>query len=167
MEEFQPRDIRVLIKKYFWISQKHVATNTERWKEAHLDFTWVEGVKVWRHIQLLVLHYNFYTMLPHLKEKGSLYWKKMDTGTKLVENSQVKLPSWFKRIVSGQDFSSGPASDTLSQKIFYRSWNSTYNNLNIVKEIWKKRPRSILFHTQLRNCQGRGNNSKSHKLIFE
>ena len=30
VEEFQPRDIRVLIKKYFWISQKHVATNTER-----------------------------------------------------------------------------------------------------------------------------------------
>ena len=113
---------------YLWISQKHVATNTEKWKEAHLDFTWVEGVKVWRHIQLLVLHYNFYTMLTHLKEKGH-FTEKIDTGTKLVENSQVKVPSWFKRIVSGQNFSSGPASDTLSQKIFYRSWKSIDNGL--------------------------------------
>ena len=110
---------------YIWISPKHVATNTERWKEAHLDFTWVEGVKVWRHIQLLVLHYNFYTMLTHLKKKKVHFTEKIDTGTKLVENSQVKVPSWFKRIVSGQDFSSGPASDTLSQKIFFKSWKST------------------------------------------
>ena len=28
--------------------------------------------------------------------------------TKLVENSQVNVPSWFNRIVRGQDFSSGP-----------------------------------------------------------
>ena len=109
---------------YLWISPKQVATNTERWKEANLDFTWVEGVKVRRHIQLLILHYNFYTMLPHLKKKKVHFTEKIDTGTKLVENSQVKVPSWFKRIVSGQDFSSGPARDTLSQKIFYKSWKS-------------------------------------------
>ena len=55
-------------------------------------------------------------MLPHLKKRKVHFTEKIDTGTKLVENSQVKVPSWFKRIVSGQDFSSGPASDTFKSK---------------------------------------------------
>lgn len=62
---YQPKVVEVLqsLKKI----TKCYKVSLQFQNRAHLDFTWVVGVKVWRHIQLLVLHYNFYTMLPNLQ----------------------------------------------------------------------------------------------------
>ena len=38
----------------------------------YLDFTWVVGVKVWCYVELLVLDYDFYTMLTNLKQRQCL-----------------------------------------------------------------------------------------------
>ena len=63
-------------------------------------------------------------------------------GTKLVENSQVNVPSWFNRIVSGQGFSSGPATNRVKLKC--SSGRGGYKQMDDVHQ----RPQSILYLTQ-------------------
>ena len=81
-------------------------------------------------------HMYFMTKIRKGSDKVGDKKMKQKASTRLVLNSQVNVPSWFKRIVRGHGFSSGPVKKS----------GKSENNLEDFKRFRRNPPKKTPYH---------------------